>query len=66
MAKVYSKEELSNLKSTEKDGVINADKTFVSIGDSVYLLADLLTIKKEKVKKEKVLGLAKKDVKKKK
>lgn len=44
MPKIYLKEELDNLKSTEKDGVINADKTFVVIAGNTYLLADLLSV----------------------
>ncbi len=49
MPKVYSKEELNNLNSTQKDGVINADKTFVVIKGNTYLLSDLLLVKKNKV-----------------
>ena len=64
MPKIYTKAELGNLNSTQKDGTINADKTFVVINDNTYLLADLLVVKKTKTKeiKEDKLG-AKKVVK---
>ena len=61
MLKTYTKEELGNLNSTQRDGTINAEKTFVVIAGNTYLLADLLTVKKEKVVKEKLLGAVKKE-----
>lgn len=62
--KVYSREDLNNLNSSQKETVLKAEKTFIVSGEGAdikaFCLADLVVAIIGKVPKEKKLGTKKK------
>jgi len=63
--KIYTKEDLNNLQSGDKETVLKAEKTFITFGEGLSVTAIRLdeVIASIPVKKEKKLGAVKKEKK---